>query len=131
VKHDVSVRISQIPSFIARAEPALTAIAPHRVSIYGHIGDGNLHFNLLPPEGTSLAAFRDGPAERLSAAVHEIAAAMGGSFSAEHGVGVLKVGELERYKSPQALALMRALKCALDPSGIMNPGKLLRERAGD
>jgi FAD/FMN-containing dehydrogenase len=125
VKHDVSVRIAQIPEFVARAEPALGAIAPHRLSIYGHIGDGNLHFNLLPPEGQTLAAFRAGPAERLSACVHELAAGLGGSFSAEHGVGLLKVSELERYKSREALALMRALKTALDPAGIMNPGKML------
>jgi len=128
VKHDVSVRIAQIPEFIARAQGALAAIAPHRLSIYGHIGDGNLHFNLLPPEGQTLAAFRDGQAERLSACVHELAAALGGSFSAEHGVGLLKVGELERYKSTEALALMRTLKDALDPRGIMNPGKVLRAR---
>ncbi len=126
VKHDVAVRITQIPDFVARAEPALAAIAPHRLSIYGHIGDGNLHFNLLPPEGQPLAAFRAGPAERLSACVHELAASLGGSFSAEHGVGLLKVSELERYTSREALTLMRALKTALDPTGIMNPGKVLR-----
>jgi FAD/FMN-containing dehydrogenase len=125
VKHDVSVRIAQIPEFVARAEPVLDAIAPHRLSIYGHIGDGNLHFNLLPPEGQTFAAFRAGPADRLSARVHELAASLGGSFSAEHGVGLLKVPELERYKSPEALALMRVLKAALDPAGIMNPGKML------
>jgi D-lactate dehydrogenase (cytochrome) len=126
VKHDVSVRIAQIAEFIARAEPALAGIAPHRLSIYGHIGDGNLHFNLLPPEGQTLAAFRDGPAEALSACVHDLAANLGGSFSAEHGVGLLKVPELERYKSKEALALMRTLKNALDPNAIMNPGKMLR-----
>ncbi len=126
VKHDVSVRISQIPEFIARAEPALARIAPHRLSIYGHIGDGNLHFNLLPPAGQTLEAFRGGPADELSACVHDVAASLGGSFSAEHGVGLLKVHELERYKSKEALALMRTVKSALDPAGIMNPGKMLR-----
>jgi D-lactate dehydrogenase (cytochrome) len=126
VKHDVSVRIAQIPEFIARAQPALAAIAPHRLSIYGHIGDGNLHFNLLPPDGQTVAEFRDGPASVLSACIHDLAAELGGSFSAEHGVGLLKVPELERYKSKEALTLMRTLKNALDPHGLMNPGKMLR-----
>jgi D-lactate dehydrogenase (cytochrome) len=129
VKHDISVRISLIPEFIARAEPELAAIAPHRLSIYGHVGDGNLHFNVLPPDGVGLAAFRDGAGGVLSDRVHELAAELGGSFSAEHGVGILKAHDLERYKSPAALAAMRALKSALDPLGIMNPGKLLRAPA--
>jgi len=125
LKHDVSVRIDRISEFIARAEPALRAVAPHRLSIYGHVGDGNLHFNILPPIGQSIEDFRAGPGDALSACVHDLAAALGGSFSAEHGVGILKVGELERYRSPVALALMQRLKTALDPKGIMNPGKML------
>jgi FAD/FMN-containing dehydrogenase len=125
VKHDVSVRIGRIPEFIARAEPALAQIAPHRLSIYGHIGDGNLHFNVLPPPGESIESFRAGHADALSSCVHDLAAALDGSFSAEHGVGILKVGELARYESPAALQLMRTLKAALDPRGIMNPGKIL------
>jgi D-lactate dehydrogenase (cytochrome) len=126
VKHDVSVRIAQLADFVASAAAALNAIAPHRVSLFGHIGDGNMHFNLLPPEGQSSADFRGQAAAALSAAVHDVAAQSGGSFSAEHGIGVLKVGELERYKSAEALGIMRALKRALDPRGIMNPGKVLR-----
>jgi FAD/FMN-containing dehydrogenase len=125
VKHDVSVRIGSIPAFIARAEPALTRIAPHRLSIYGHIGDGNLHFNVLPPRGQGIDAFRAERGHVFSTCVHDLAADLGGSFSAEHGVGLLKVGELARYESPTALALMRTLKLALDPRGIMNPGKVL------
>jgi FAD/FMN-containing dehydrogenase len=125
VKHDVSVRIARIPEFIARAEPALTRIAAHRLSIYGHIGDGNLHFNVLPPPGQSIEAFRAEHAAAFSSCVHDLAAALGGSFSAEHGVGILKTGELARYESAVALSLMRALKRTLDPHGIMNPGKLL------
>ena len=125
VKHDVSVRIGRIAELIARAEPALQRIAPHRLSIYGHIGDGNLHFNVLPPAGQSIADFRAASAEPLSACVHDVAASLDGSFSAEHGVGILKTPELARYKSPAALTLMRTLKQALDPHGIMNPGKLL------
>jgi D-lactate dehydrogenase (cytochrome) len=96
VKHDVSVRISRVPEFLARAEPALAAIAPHRLSIYGHIGDGNLHFNLLPPPGQPIEAFRAESAEPLSRCVHDLAAALDGSFSAEHGIGILKVHDLER-----------------------------------
>jgi len=125
VKHDVSVRIGRIAEFVARAEPALAGVAPHRLSIYGHIGDGNLHFNVLPPAGQDIDEFRAGPAEALSACVHDLAARLGGSFSAEHGVGILKVHELTRYQPPEAVALMRAIKHALDPHGIMNPGKML------
>jgi D-lactate dehydrogenase (cytochrome) len=129
VKHDVSVRISRVPEFLARAEPALAALAPHRLSVYGHIGDGNLHFNLLPPAGQTLEAFRVQSAEALSRRVHDLAAELGGSFSAEHGIGILKAPDLERYKSREAFALMRALKHTLDPNGIMNPGKLFQEEA--
>jgi D-lactate dehydrogenase (cytochrome) len=125
VKHDVSVRIGRIGEFLERVQPELARIASHRLSIYGHIGDGNLHFNVLPPAGESIDAFRARAAGSLSACVHDTAAALGGSFSAEHGVGVLKVRELARYKSEAALALMRTLKQALDPHGIMNPGKML------
>jgi len=127
LKHDVSVRIARLPDLLARVEPALRAIAPHRVSVFGHIGDGNLHLNVLPPAGQSLDSFRAGAGERLTVRVHDAVAELGGSFSAEHGVGVLKVGELERYEPPVALALMRTLKRALDPDGLMNPGKVLRE----
>ena len=126
LKHDVAVPISRLPDLLARAEPTLRAIAPHRVSVFGHIGDGNLHLNLLPPAGQTLESFRASAGERLTACVHDVAAALGGTFSAEHGVGVLKVGELERYESPVALRLMRTLKRTLDPDGLMNPGKVLR-----
>ena len=125
VKHDISVRIGRIPEFLERAEPALRGIGPHRLSIYGHIGDGNLHCNVLPPVGRSSEAFRAEKGAAFSACVHDVCAALDGSFSAEHGVGILKVDELARYESPTALALMRTLKAALDPHGIMNPGKVL------
>jgi FAD/FMN-containing dehydrogenase len=125
VKHDVSVRIARIPEFIARAEPELARIAGHRLSIYGHIGDGNLHFNVLPPKGEGIAAFRAEHGAALSSCVHDLTANLGGSFSAEHGVGILKLRELARYESPVAFSLMRTLKRALDPHGTMNPGKLL------
>jgi FAD/FMN-containing dehydrogenase len=95
------------------------------LSVYGHIGDGNLHFNVLPPRGQGVDAFRAAHGAALSSCVHDLTASLDGSFSAEHGVGILKVAELARYESPVALATMRALKGALDPRGIMNPGKLL------
>ena len=125
VKHDISVRVSRIPDFLEEAERVLSAIAPHRLSVFGHVGDGNLHYNLLPPSGGTLGAFRDGPAERLSDALHALAVRLGGSFSAEHGIGILKRDDLEKYESPVAVGLMRTLKDALDPKGIMNPGKVL------
>jgi D-lactate dehydrogenase (cytochrome) len=125
LKHDISVRISAIPQYLDRAAPVLAEIGDFRLSLFGHIGDGNLHFNLLPPEGASLESFRDGPGVALSAAVHGLAAEMGGSFSAEHGVGILKRAELGRYRSATELDVMRQLKAALDPNGLFNPGKVL------
>ncbi len=122
LKHDISVRTSEIPAFIASAGPILDAIAPHRRSVFGHIGDGNLHFNLLPVAGVEEPDF---PREALSSAVYDLVAERGGSFSAEHGIGVLKRTELEQFKSSAALDAMRAIKSALDPKGIMNPGKVL------
>ncbi|MCC5869936.1 MAG: FAD-binding oxidoreductase [Gammaproteobacteria bacterium] len=124
VKHDVSVLISRIPEYLAAAPARVAALTDCYLSVYGHIGDGNLHYNLLPPAGSDPDSFRKQWAARLSQAVHGLAAEMDGSFSAEHGVGKLKKGELQRLKNPVDLAVMRALKQALDPRGIMNPGKL-------
>ncbi|MDJ0877190.1 MAG: FAD-binding oxidoreductase [Halieaceae bacterium] len=125
IKHDVSVPIADIPAYCAAAPGRLEALGPLRLSIYGHIGDGNLHYNVLAPEGTNPQAFRAEKAEAISRVVHDLAAEMGGSFSAEHGIGQLKTGELARYGDPAALEMMRALKAAIDPAGRMNPGKLL------
>jgi D-lactate dehydrogenase (cytochrome) len=125
VKHDVAVRIARIPELVALAERELAAIAPCRFSVFGHVGDGNLHFNLLPPAGQSLADLGAAKIAALTACVHDVTARLGGTFSAEHGVGFTKTGELARYESAEALALMHALKRALDPHGIMNPGKVL------
>jgi len=125
VKHDISVRISQIPAFISEAESTLSAISPHRLSVFGHIGDGNLHYNLLPPKGTSVQEFNNDVAQKLSTAVYDLIGRCGGSFSAEHGVGILKRDELAQFTAPAALELMRSLKKNLDPKGIMNPGKVV------
>jgi FAD/FMN-containing dehydrogenase len=127
IKHDISVRIARIPEFLSKAESELGSI-DHRLSVFGHIGDGNLHFNVLSPAGQSIAQFRSQHEREISDRIHEVAASLGGSFSAEHGIGQLKTGELERYESQEALTLMRTLKRALDPKGIMNPGKVLRDR---
>lgn len=124
LKHDVAVRVGAIPALIERGRAALAAIGPHRVSLFGHLGDGNLHFNVLPPDGG--AAFSAAAADAFTDAVHGTAVDLGGSFSAEHGIGIAKAAELERYEPPAALAMMRAVKRALDPHGIMNPGKVLR-----
>ena len=105
----------------SETEAALPGI---RVVAFGHLGDGNLHFNLSQPEGGDRDMFL-GEWERLSRIVHDIAIEVGGSISAEHGIGLAKSGELERLYSPVEIGLMRTLKAALDPKGIMNPGKLL------
>ncbi len=125
VKHDISFRISQIPAFLRDAEAAVSSIAPHRLSVFGHIGDGNLHYNVLPPQGATLQAFNDEIGGEVTTAIYELVNRMGGSFSAEHGIGILKRDELEQFTAPAALGVMRSVKQALDPKGIMNPGKVL------
>ncbi|HET7134042.1 MAG TPA: FAD-binding oxidoreductase [Gammaproteobacteria bacterium] len=125
LKHDVAVRIARIPELVTVAERELAAIARCRLSVFGHVGDGNLHFNLLPPAGQSLADLGAANTAALTACIYDVTARLGGTFSAEHGVGLTKTGELARYESAEALALMHALKRALDPHGIMNPGKVL------
>jgi len=123
VSTDVSVPMAAIPEFIARADAAMAARGV-RVNCFGHVGDGNLHYNLFPAEGHTSAAYDNQRAD-LMHAVHEIVHAMGGSVSAEHGVGRLKVADLERYGDPVAVAVMRAIKGVLDPVGILNPGAVL------
>ncbi|MGH8301556.1 MAG: FAD-binding oxidoreductase [Steroidobacteraceae bacterium] len=126
LKHDISVPVASIPDFIERGSRWIADNVPEgRLVAYGHAGDGNLHFNLNQAPGSDRDTFlaREEPVKR---AVHELVKDFGGSFSAEHGIGRLKVGELERYASPVELDLMRAIKHALDPNGILNPGKVLR-----
>jgi len=128
LKHDISVPVAALPDFVARAATWLAANVPEaRLIAYGHVGDGNLHFNLSAAPGTAREALL-GRAQAVQRAVHDLVREFGGSFSAEHGIGRLKVGELERYASPVELSLMRAVKQAFDPHGIMNPGKVLREQ---
>jgi FAD/FMN-containing dehydrogenase len=126
LKHDISVPVASIPDFIERGSSWIADNVPDgRLVAYGHVGDGNLHFNLNQAPGADRATFlaREEPVKR---AIHDLVRDFGGSFSAEHGIGRLKVGELERYTSPVELDLMRAIKSALDPAGILNPGKVLR-----
>ncbi len=128
LKHDISVETHAIPRFVAEGGALLERLAPGaRLVAYGHLGDGNLHFNLSAPVGGDDPAFL-ARGEELRRAVHDLVASHRGSFSAEHGIGQDKVAELERYEDPVALGLMRGIKRLLDPQGIMNPGKVLRER---
>ncbi len=125
--HDIALPLSEIPAFLKETGAALARLAPAlRLNAFGHLGDGNLHYNLFPPPGETREAHL-AKRDEITRLVHDAVAARGGSFSAEHGVGRLKVGELERYGDPAKLAAMRAIKAALDPNGIMNPGAVLRE----
>ncbi|MFH6782593.1 MULTISPECIES: FAD-binding oxidoreductase [Methylobacterium] len=130
IKHDVSVPVSRVAEFLERAGAACEAALPGvRVCAFGHFGDGNIHFNLTQPVGAEKAAFlAEWP--RFNRIVHDIVHAMDGSIAAEHGVGLIKRDELPRYKDPVALDLMRRLKGALDPLGILNPGKVLAGEDG-
>lgn len=123
--HDISVPVGDIPAFIKTAHAAFAQHHPTlRINCFGHVGDGNLHYNIYPPKGRTKAEFAN-LAPAVSRIVHDLTADADGSFSAEHGVGRLKVGDLERYGDPGKLAAMRAIKAALDPAGIMNPGAVL------
>ncbi len=125
IKHDISVPVARIPEFLEKAAPAVEAVCPGaRPVVFGHFGDGNVHYNVSQPPGMDRAAFL-ALWEPMSQAVHDVVARMGGSISAEHGIGQMKRAELLRFKSPVEIALMRKLKAALDPKGILNPGKVL------
>lgn len=123
--HDISLPLSEIAGFLERAPGLIAGFGPFRINVFGHLGDGNLHFNIFPPKGENRAAYLP-LSDEIQRRVHDLVMALGGSFSAEHGVGRLKAGDLERYGDPAKLAAMRAIKTALDPLGIMNPGAVLR-----
>ncbi|TDL76292.1 FAD-binding oxidoreductase [Palleronia sediminis] len=123
--NDISLPIGEIPGFLRDCGARLAAMADIRINAFGHLGDGNLHYNLFPAPGRTKHDYAD-RAEALREIVNEDVAARDGSFSAEHGVGRLKVATLERYGDPARLQAMRAIKAALDPLGIMNPGAVLR-----
>jgi FAD/FMN-containing dehydrogenase len=125
IKHDVSVPVAAVPSFIEAATVAVEAALPGaRVVAFGHLGDGNIHFNVSQPIGVDKEAFLSRWHE-INDIVHAIVASYGGSISAEHGIGRLKRDLLPKVKDPVALDVMRALKRTLDPKGLLNPGKVL------
>ncbi len=125
IKHDISVPVSKVADFLVDAIADLSSLVPNiRPCAFGHVGDGNIHFNLSAPEGMTDAEFLAIRPE-IHKRVYDRTVAMGGSISAEHGIGRLRRDELKAYKSPVALEVMRAIKAALDPGGIMNPGKVL------
>jgi FAD/FMN-containing dehydrogenase len=125
IKHDISLPVSSIADFIAGTEPLLQAAFPGcQLVCFGHLGDGNLHFNVAPPPGVAHDDFLR-QQDAVNRVVYDAVASFGGSISAEHGIGALKRDELARYKAPVELNLMRAIKHTLDPLGLMNPGKIL------
>ncbi len=127
IKHDISIPISRIPEFVRLTDAALAKTLPGiRMVDFGHLGDGNLHYNVQAPEGVDAAAFLRDNEITVNTLVFESVAKFGGSISAEHGIGSLKVDKLGDYKSPVALEMMRAIKRALDPANLMNPGRVVR-----
>jgi FAD/FMN-containing dehydrogenase len=126
IKHDISVPVSRIPAFVAEADALLSHHFPGvRLVNFGHLGDGNLHYNVQAPPDADARAFLAEHEQAVNTLVFDAVAAHGGSFSAEHGIGALKRDELAARKSPVALKMMRAIKAALDPQGLMNPSRVL------
>ncbi len=123
--HDISIPLSLIPSFIERASPIVQSLGDFRINCFGHLGDGNLHYNVFPALGKSKSDYSN-MKPVVQAAIHDLVHEMQGSISAEHGIGRLKALDLETYADPTKLAAMRAIKHALDPKGILNPGAVLR-----
>jgi FAD/FMN-containing dehydrogenase len=129
-KHDISVAVADMPTFLVEAADAVEARFPGvRVNAFGHLGDGNIHFNVRAPEGAG-PAWLDGEGEAVTAFVHDLVTAAGGSISAEHGIGQMKLLEFARLGGTTRVAAIRAIKQALDPAGIMNPGKLVPPSGG-
>ena len=127
IKHDISLPVSAIPSFVANTDALLKReIEGVRIVNFGHLGDGNLHYNVQSPQGSDNKLFLQTQEDRVNTLVYDAVKALGGSISAEHGVGSLKVDTLPDYKDPVALTLMRQVKLALDPQGLLNPGRVVR-----
>ncbi|MBK8838280.1 MAG: FAD-binding oxidoreductase [Hyphomonadaceae bacterium] len=126
LKHDVSVPVSRVAEFMERGAELARAVAPGvDIIAFGHVGDGNIHFNVVPPAGVDQDAFVGKEGLKVSEAIHDLIASLNGSISAEHGIGRLKRDELAWRKSPVEMDMMRAVKKALDPDGRMNPGRVL------
>jgi FAD/FMN-containing dehydrogenase len=127
IKHDISIPISSIPDFVAHTDARLQQQIPGvRLVNFGHLGDGNLHYNVQAPEGGDTAAFLREHEEAVNTCVYQSVKKFGGSISAEHGVGSMKVDSLPGYKDPVALQMMQQIKRALDPQGLLNPGRVVR-----
>ncbi|WP_213955674.1 FAD-binding oxidoreductase [Variovorax sp. dw_954] len=127
IKHDISIAVSRIPAFVAATDALLQREIPGvRLVNFGHLGDGNLHYNVQAPADGDSKAFLNNEEARVNTLVYDAVEQFGGSFSAEHGIGALKVDKLEKHKSPVALGMMRAIKRGLDPQNILNPGRVLR-----
>jgi len=126
MQHDISVPVDRMPEFVEAAVPAIETAWPGTEAVaFGHLGDGNVHFHVIAPPGSDRAAWTEGDGKAISTQVHDMVTRWGGSISAEHGIGQLKRDELARLGDPVALAIMRRVKAALDPAGILNPGKLV------
>jgi FAD/FMN-containing dehydrogenase len=125
VQHDISVPVERMPEFVEAAVPAIEAAWPGTEAVaFGHLGDGNVHFHVLAPPDEDMR-WTMGDGKTISREVYDLVTRWGGSISAEHGIGQLKREELERLGDPAALAIMRRVKAALDPAGLLNPGKLV------
>ncbi len=126
VQHDISVSTHKMPDFVEQAVPLIEAAWPGTRAVgFGHLGDGNIHFHVIAPAGVDPATWQATDAKAISAQVHDLVTQWGGSISAEHGIGQLKRDELARLGDPAALTLLRRIKAALDPNGLLNPGKLI------
>jgi FAD/FMN-containing dehydrogenase len=126
MQHDISVPVAAMPAFIDAAVPKVEAAWPGTRAVgFGHLGDGNIHFHVIAPPGAERGAWELADGQQISRMVHDLVTDWHGSISAEHGIGQLKRDELARLSDPAQLALLRAVKTALDPAGLMNPGKLV------
>ena len=123
--HDISVPLGAVPEFISEGGRVLAKLGDFRINCFGHLGDGNLHYNVFPTVGKSRDDYGN-LRDVVKSTVHDLAHRFSGSVSAEHGIGRLKVDDLEKYGDPAKLAMMRAVKDALDPRGIMNPGAVIK-----
>ena len=130
MQHDISVPVERMAAFIEAAIPRIEKeFSGTRALAFGHLGDGNVHFHVQAPKGVQRAAWENREGKRISAAVHDLVTGWRGSISAEHGIGQMKLDELERLHDPAALKVMHAVKSALDPEGLLNPGKLVNPAA--
>ena len=126
MQHDVSVPVARMADFVAAAVPEVERRFPDtRAVAFGHLGDGNVHFHVLAPQGAVRGEWEVSAGKAISEFVHDLVTQWGGSISAEHGIGQLKRDELARLGDPVQLTIMRRVKQALDPHGLLNPGKLV------